>query len=525
MSNPCHQPLFPIFVNLRGQRCTVIGGGRVAARKAGALIEAGATVKVISPRVCGALRQLLESSQLSHVEREYRAGDLAGSLLVFAATDAPETNAAVSREAQSLGILINVADDPERCSFILPSRIVRSPIQIAISTHGASPALARHLKERVSEALPFEYQQLADLLGRLRSEMGATDLPSSARAARWQQVVESEVLSLLRAHRAEEAEAAARRILGLPPTREKKVAARTRLVVGTRGSKLARAQTQWVCARLREISIDAESKTVRTSGDRRKGLLGPPPLGAFVREIEDALRRGEIDVAVHSLKDLPTGDREGLTIAAVPIREDPRDALVSVSGHGLAGLPPNSRVATSSPRRLAFGRAFRPDLVFVAVSGNVDTRLRKLSQGECDALIVAYAGLTRLGLSDRVSELIPPEVMPPAPGQGALALQVRASSAVAKQLAALDHCPTRCAVTAERAFLAALGEGCSLPAGALGEVEGDGLVLQGAVADLDGNVVIRGRVEGSASTAEDIGKRLAEQVLAGGAKRLLEECQ
>ncbi len=514
--------LFPVFVKLDGRLCTVVGGGDVAARKVQSLLEAGARVKVVAPRLNAALSTLLGESGLAHVRRAYRRGDLEGSLLAFAATDSPETNEAVWRDAEAAGILVNTADDPSHCSFIVPSRVNRHPIAIAISTHGASPALARHLRERISEAVPAEYQDLARLLGRLRPELTAVHPSAKERGARWRRALESNALELLRDGKHREAEAVARCVLGLAPAIDRKQSEPWKAVIGTRGSALARAQAGEVAGRLRDIGVLVDIRTIRTAGDRTRGALARAGVGVFVREIEHALLRREVDVAVHSMKDLPTVMREGLVVAAVPPREDPRDALVSRTGKTLAELPLGSRVATSSPRRVAQLRAHRSDLVFIPVRGNLDTRLRKLSRGDFDALVVAYAGLLRLGLTERAAEIISPEICLPAPGQGALALQVRdTDDALREMVSKLDHPESRLAAAAERAFLARLGVGCSLPAGALGAVESDLLLLRAAMADPEGRRIIRRKAEGPASAAEAVGRRVAEEVLAAGGDRIL----
>lgn len=514
--------LFPIFVRLDGRLCTVVGGGDVAARKVRSLLDAGARVRVVAPRLSAALRTMLGASALTHVRRGYQPGDLEDSLLAFAATDSPETNQAVWREAEAAGILVNTADDPGHCSFIIPARVDRHPIAIAISTHGASPALARHLGERISQAVPAEYQELARLLGRLRPEVAAVHPSSDERGARWRRVLESNVLELLREAKPREAEAAARDVLGLSPGDEGLEVSPRQIVIGTRGSALARAQADIVAEGLRNLGVTVEVRVIRTTGDRTRGPLSRAGIGVFVRELEEALLRREVDLAVHSMKDLPTRPREGLVVAAVPLREDPRDALVTLTGVTLSKLPSGSRVASSSPRRVAQLRAHRPDLAFVAVRGNVDTRLRKLSRGDFEALVVAYAGLSRLGLTDRAAEIISPEVCLPAPGQGALALQVRETdSALRETLTRLDHRESRLAVAAERAFLARLGGGCSIPAGALGIMEGDRLTLRVVVADPEGRHVIRRQADGPAEAGETLGQQLAEEVLAEGADRIL----
>jgi hydroxymethylbilane synthase len=238
------------------------------------------------------------------------------------------------------------------------------------------------------------------------------------------------------------------------------------ITIGTRGSALALAQTRFVADRL---GPDIEVRVLRTAGDLSDRPIRELGDGVFVTAIEDALRAGEIDIAVHSLKDLPTEETADLVIAAIPMREDPRDVLVTRSRAGLAGLPRGAVVGTSSPRRAAFLRALRADAEPREIRGNVDTRLRKVQSGEYDAVVVAAAGLRRLGIAFDESEALPIELCPPAPGQGALAVQIRGrDDELATRLAPLDDQATRFGVTAERALLRAMGASCEIPLGALG---------------------------------------------------------
>ena len=252
------------------------------------------------------------------------------------------------------------------------------------------------------------------------------------------------------------------------------------MIVGTRGSALALAQSRIVADAL---GGDFELKVIRTSGDRSAKPIRDLEDGAFVAAIERALRRGEIDLAVHSLKDLPTAPVEDLVIAAIPPRGDPRDALITSSRRGLAGLARAAVVGTSSPRRAALLRALRPDAVTREIRGNVDTRLRKVQEGEYDAVIVAMAGLRRLGIAVSENEVLDSHEFPPAAGQGALAVQLRADDAGlrARVSRVLDDRDTRRAVTAERALLALLGASCDLALGAYGTVDGDAIVLECAL--------------------------------------------
>jgi hydroxymethylbilane synthase len=255
------------------------------------------------------------------------------------------------------------------------------------------------------------------------------------------------------------------------------------LRIGTRGSQLALVQARWVAARLAEHGVATEIEIIRTEGDDRPVDTAWGE-GAFVARIVAALVERRVDLAVHSAKDVPTTEPDLLVIAAYPPREDPRDALVCrVRGTTLATLPHGARVGTDSPRRMAFLRAVRPDLELHPLHGNVDTRLAKLDRGDSDALVLAVAGLTRLGRADRIDEILPSEVVPSAPGQGSLAIQVRADDREAiESVGRLDDAATRAAVEAERALLAGTGGGCRSPIGVVGRVEGDDVVVLAAAA-------------------------------------------
>jgi len=266
-------------------------------------------------------------------------------------------------------------------------------------------------------------------------------------------------------------------------------AASATLRLATRGSALARAQTELAAVALRAAgSTVVETVVIRTRGDRDQSTPAAQMEGEgwFTAELEAAVGDGRADAAVHSAKDLPTVLAPGLSVVAHLERADPRDALVSRHRGGLDGLPEGATVGTSSPRREAFLRALRPDLRTVAVRGNVDTRLRKLADGETDALLLACAGLDRLGLGDRVSERLDPRRVVPAPGQGAVAIEALDGAPAAAVCSAADHGPTTAAVRAERSLLATLGGGCLLPIGAWARWEDGRLVVLGAVAGPDG---------------------------------------
>jgi hydroxymethylbilane synthase len=309
--------------------------------------------------------------------------------------------------------------------------------------------------------------------------------------------------------------------------------ARATLRLGTRRSALATTQSRWVADRL---AFPTELVNVTTHGDvSTASLASLGGTGVFVTALRRALLDGDVDLAVHSLKDLPTTAEPGVVIAAIPRREDPRDVLVARDGLSLADLPPGARVGTGSPRRAALLRAVRPDLEVVDVRGNVDTRLRFVGDGELDAVVLALAGLARLGRGDEATDVLGPPVMLPAPGQGALAVECRADdAALAGLLMTLDDAPTRLAVTAERRLLRTLEAGCAAPLGAIGlldEASGE-LSLQAVVASTDGRRVLRARATTQApdlgaaegldlAAAENLGDLVARELLDAGAADLV----
>jgi len=292
------------------------------------------------------------------------------------------------------------------------------------------------------------------------------------------------------------------------------------LRIGTRASALARTQTDLIA---HELGAPVDIVPITTEGDRSTAALAQiGGTGVFVSALREALLGGDIDVAVHSYKDLPTAAADGIVLAAVPAREDPRDVLVARDGLTLGELPAGARVGTGSPRRAAQLRALGLGLEVVAIRGNVDTRLGKVASGEVDAVVLAYAGLRRLGRGFEATEVLDPIQVLPAPAQGALAVECRTSDDEARALlAGLDHADTRSAVAAERALLAALEAGCSAPVGALAEIaEGDSgteVFLRGSVTAVDGSDAVRLSATGPTAHAEDVGRRLAADLLADGA--------
>lgn len=298
-----------------------------------------------------------------------------------------------------------------------------------------------------------------------------------------------------------------------------------KLLIGSRGSALALWQANWARDQLAVAGHEVEIRVIKTTGDK----LADVPLaqsgtkGLFIKEIEEALLAGEIHLAVHSLKDLPTDLPAGLALAAIPRREDARDVFISRSGARFADLPAGARLGTSSLRRQSQLRHLRPDLEFVPLRGNLDTRLKKLERGDCDALVLAAAGVHRLGWTQRITEYFSPDQLCPAVGQGALAIETRERETVVREIVRpLDHAPTHAAVRAERALLRALGGGCQVPIAAHAAVERDQMRLRGVVAGVDGSRVIRSACSGPAANPEWLGARVAEDLRQQGAREILE---
>lgn len=289
--------------------------------------------------------------------------------------------------------------------------------------------------------------------------------------------------------------------------------------IATRGSALALAQTNLVVEMLRAHypAIEVEVVTVRTTGDQDQSApLVAMGDGVFVRGVETELLAGRADVAVHSAKDIPSAEVAGLTLAAFPPRGDPRDVLVSREGLDFSRLPAGARLGTASPRRHALARALRPDLDVALIRGNVDTRLRKLREGQYDAIVLAAAGLERMGLRAEITEELDPAAWVPAPGQGALAVQCRDGAMAGALLAPLDDAPTRAAVTAERAVLRRLGSGCRIPVGAYAHLDGDALILHAVLIAPDGRRTVAAERRGPAADAERLGASAADELLTKG---------
>jgi hydroxymethylbilane synthase len=298
------------------------------------------------------------------------------------------------------------------------------------------------------------------------------------------------------------------------------------LKIGTRGSKLALTQTNFVAEKLKKIIPDADIEicVIKTSGDIMQdvSLLTIGGQGVFVKEIEDALLSNKIDLAVHSMKDVPGEIPEELMFAAILPREDVRDVLVARDNTKMEFMPKGAKIGTGSQRRGAQIKALLPDVNIVPLRGNIDTRLKKIETENLTGVILAAAGMKRMGLAERITQFLPVETMLPAVGQGALGLQIRKADVdLAKVCAGLNNTTTAAEITAERSYLRALGGGCRLPIAALGKIEGQRISLEGMIAAPNGTTVIRDKISGTIKEAEELGKKLAEIILEKGGKKLL----
>lgn len=299
-----------------------------------------------------------------------------------------------------------------------------------------------------------------------------------------------------------------------------------RLKIGTRGSALAVTQSEWIKNRIESHhpDISVELIRIKTKGDK---IIDSPLAkiggkGLFVKEIEDALLRKDVDLAVHSIKDVPAELPDGLCLPVFPEREDPRDAFISRSYALLSDLPEGANIGTGSLRRSSQLLNMHPDLQIVPLRGNVDTRLKRIESGDMDAVVLAAAGLNRLGLSKRITELLPPDTLLPAIGQGALGLEIREDDkSTLEILSFMNHRQTEQAVRAERAFLKRLEGGCQVPIAGFAVIEDTSIILKGMVAELDGSIMIKDEEKGPGDRPEDLGIALADRILSKGADRIL----
>jgi hydroxymethylbilane synthase len=515
--------VFPISLTLTDRRVVVVGGGVVAERRVRALREAGARVTVISPEITGELARAAETGEITWTSRLFAFGDCAGALLAFAATDDAGINAAVVVDAHKHGVLVNDAGDASRGDFITPAVHRAGKLTVTVDSSGLSPSFTTRIRDELAVQFDSRYARAAATLGALRERVLVV-VPMDRRAAVMRHFAERDIddlASMPPGAIEHEVERAVDTIGGVRPSEL------ATLVCATRASALAMWQTRSVMAQLAGGGIPSTVLAITTKGDtvQDRPLTALGTDGIFVKELEAAVRDGRADYAVHSCKDLSSTLDEGLTLAAVGKREDPRDAFCSEKYASFEDLPAGARVGTSSPRRRALLRALRPDLTYVDIRGNVDTRLRKLRDGEYDAIVLAVAGMKRLGVAATYTVPFPVDVIVPAVAQGSLGIEMRTGDLLIGRMRALLNDPqSELAVHTERAFLRTLRGGCQVPVGAHATFDGEFLTIHAVIAAADGSTVIRGNrriTTTSAKEMEATGVALAEEMLAEGGSVLL----
>ena len=523
--------MYPIALNLRDRRVLVAGGGIVAERKVRGLLAAGATVIVVAPAVTAALAELAAAGRIEYRARHVDVEDAAGARLVFAATNDPSANSRLVAHARERGILVDDASGGGEGDFATAMAYRTGPLTIAVDTGGSSPSFARRIVREIGERFDESYGRAATTL-RFARDYVKSVVPPHLRGSVMETFAERDVAQLAAMNPSavenEIDEIVTSALVGLampePGPDEKFM----HLICATRASALAMWQTRHVMAEFAKSGLVSTVLQISTKGDRvvDRSLAALGTDGVFVKELERALREKRADYAVHSCKDLPSTLPDDMTIAAIGLRADPRDAFCSERYDSLEALPAGAIVGTSSPRRRAQLQALRPDLVFETIRGNVDTRLRKLREGEFDAIVLAMAGLTRLGLSAKYTMPIDPSVVIPAVGQGALAIEVRADDGeLADRVNVVmgDTVTTLC-VRAERAFLRTLRGGCQAPVGAHATIAGGELRLDAAICAVDGSTIVRGARTTRAldvASVEALGADLGHWLLGEGGAAIL----
>ncbi len=521
--------MYPIALDLKDRLVVVVGGGSVAERKVRGLLQAGARARVVATTATSWLREASGRGELELILRPFEPDDLDGARLAFAATDVPGVNAAVVAAARARQVLVDDASGSTPGDFATALAHRAGPLTFSVDTGGVSPSFAVRLLGELRERYDERYARAAAALGRVRDYVKSV-IPPGARAQVMADFAGREIDALAAMNPStveNDVEAVYAALSGNGTGARERFAS---LVCATRASALAMWQTRHVMAAFAQAGLISTVLQISTKGDRvqDRSLAALGTDSIFVKELELALREKRADYAVHSCKDLPSALPDDMRLAAIGPRADPRDAFCSERYPSLEALPEGALVGTSSPRRRAQLQALRPDLRFETIRGNVDTRLRKLREGEFDAILLASAGLERLGLRATYTVPVPADVLIPAVGQGALAIEVRASdSALAERIHALFADPaTETAVRAERAFLRTLRGGCQAPVGAHATFAGGHLTLAAAIAAPDGSQIVRGvsrRTVADAAQAELAAVELAERLLADGGAALLDQ--
>lgn len=469
--------MYPISLHLAGRPVLIVGGGSVAEKRVLGLLAAGAVVTLVAPRLTESIVALAHQARLTIQKRPFAPRDVAGMTLVFACTDSDETNATVVSAAKSAGILCNDARGSDLGDFTVPAVHRTGSLTFAVESGASSPTFTRRLRRELEHRFGDVYGRAGATLAQMREIVKAT-IPPERRGAVMERLAAMELDELATMHlgdlenaveAASEAELATTGgFASFQPLSR---------ICATRGSRLALTQARTISARLAREGVASTLLPIASTGDhvtdRPISEIGS---GVFVKELEGALRERRADYAVHSCKDLPGKLPDDMCIAAITKRLDARDVFCSERHASLAALPQGARIGTSSPRRRAQLLALRPDLLCVPLRGNIDTRLRRLSEGAYDAIVLAAAGLERLRVRARYQEFFSIADMVPAVGQGALAIETRVDDPEWIVLLgnALTDPATECEVLAERAFLAEVRGGCQAPIGAHATLQPEG---------------------------------------------------
>jgi hydroxymethylbilane synthase len=483
--------MLPISLRPNGRRAVIVGGGNVAARKAESLVSAGFPVFVVAKRIGERLRCIVNENGGACEERAYETRDVAGARLVVAATSDSEVNATIVADARNAGALVCDASRPERGDFTMPATRRVGELTISVDSGGTAPAFARRVAAELSERVDDSYAAALRTLAHMRAYVMET-FPPPERGPILRSLAQRPIVELS--------------------------AAPIGAVCATRRSELAMVQSRAVAARLAERAVATTLLGVTTSGDRdrRTPIERFGDTNVFVKELEETLRAGRADFAVHSCKDLAGSLPDDMRIVAVSRREDPRDAFCSERYESFEALPAGAIVGTSSPRRRAQLASLRSDLRYESLRGNVDTRLRKLRDGDYDAIVIAMAGLNRLGARAHYTVAFAIDRLVPAVGQGALAVETRAGDDRFEALLreTVNDRVTELCVRCERAALRALRAGCSAPLGIHAQLAGETMHVDAFYA-ADAAAPVRTRASGRVAThesAEALGAELAGQL-------------
>jgi hydroxymethylbilane synthase len=480
---------FPVTLYVRSRLAVVAGGGEVARKKAAALQAAGARVRIVAPEIAPALREAAVRHGFELRERGYKAADLDGAFLAIAATSDDKVNEAVCADARAAHVLVCDASKAERGDFATSATVQIGDLTFAIDTGGAAPAFAKRLATELREHFDDSYAAALKTLEQMR-DYAKSELSEQERSGTLRDLAQ------------------------LPIDRLATMNVRA-AICATRASALAMIQARTVAAQLARRGIATTFLNVTTTGDRivDRSIAAIGSESLFVKELEIAIREGRAQYAVHSCKDLPSELPADMRIAAISARADPRDVFCSERFENLAALPPGARVGTSSARRRAQLLALRKDLEYADVRGNVDTRLKKLREGEYDAIVLAAAGLERLRAS--AAHMRPFELteMVPAAGQGALAVEILAGGELESEIReAVNDRPAELAVLCERAALRELRGGCQAPIGIHARFSGGELEAFGALAQAEGAEIVRAQLSRPVETpaqADALGAELA----------------